>query len=183
MTQRKAQPAIVSAVEAEYPNQYKRMVAFLESRGVAANDVHDLINDAWLKTMKTFDPSKGIDPIQWAWWLLQRNVLPAYARSRGRMRVEPLPADDMLPVAPGEEHDESAGRAMEIVNYLKAHLPEDLVVVMDAIHCVKAKMDSEHIYAEVAHSLMVSMKECRNLVKRLRRASLKLLYQWEKQTS
>jgi DNA-directed RNA polymerase specialized sigma24 family protein len=183
MARPKARTAGLSLIEAEYPNQYKRMVGFVRSHAIPENDRHDLINDAWLKTMKTFDPSKGIDPIQWAWWLLQRNVLPAYARSRGRMRVEPLPADDMLPVAPGEEHDESAGRAMEIVNYLKAHLPEDLVVVMDAIHCVKAKMDSEHIYAEVAHSLMVSMKECRNRMKRLRRASLKLLHKWEKKTS
>jgi hypothetical protein len=182
MTQRKAQPAIVSAVEAEYPNQYKRMVAFLESRGVAANDVHDLINAAWLKTMETFDPSKGIGPIQWAWWLLQRNVLPAYGRGRKRMRLGQLPGNGILPDPRDEEDDESAGRAMEVVSYLKARLPAELVLVMNAIESIKTKTDSEHIYAEVAGSLMVSMKECRNLVKRLRRASLKLLYQWEKQT-
>ena len=183
MARPKAQTATLSVIEAQYPNQYKGMVGFLRSYAIPENDRHDLINDAWLKTMRTFDPSKGIDPIQWAWWLLQRNVLPAYGRSRKGMRVEQLPANDMLPNPPGEEDDESAVRAMEIVNYLKAHLPEDLVVVMDAIHSIKAKMDSEHIYAEVADSLMVSMKECRNRVKRLRRASLKLLHQWEKRTS
>jgi DNA-directed RNA polymerase specialized sigma24 family protein len=183
MTRPKAQAAASSLIEAEYPNQYKRMVGFLRCHAIPENDTHDVINDAWLKAMQTFDPSKGIDPIQWAWWLLERNVLPAYGRSRGAMWVEPLPPDDMLPDAPGEEDDESAVRAMELVNYLKAHLPEDLVAVMDAIHSVKAKMVSEHIYAEVADSLMVSMKEFRNRVKRLRRSSLKLLYQREKKTS
>ncbi len=98
------------------------------------------------------------------------------------MRVEQLPADDMPPDPPVEEEGESAGQAKEVVKYLKAYLPEDLVAVMDAIHSVKAKTDSGHIYAEVADSLKVSMKESRNRVKRLRRASLKLLYQWEKKT-
>jgi RNA polymerase sigma factor (sigma-70 family) len=183
MARLKAQSAALSVIEAEYPNQYKRMVGFLRNHAVSEDDSQDLINDAWLKTMGTFDPSKGIDPIQWAWWLLERNILPAYARSRKRMRVEQLPVDDVLLDPPCEEEDESASRAMEIVNYLKAHLPEDLVVVMDAIYIVKARMDSENIYTEVARHLVVSMKECRNRVKRLRRASLKLLYQWEKRTS
>lgn len=181
MTRAKAQTAALSVIEAEYPNQYKRMVGFLRSHAIPENDRHDLINDTWLKTMGTFDPSRGIDPIQWAWWLLQRKVLPAYGRGRNRMRVGQLPANDMLADPAGEEDAESAGRAMEIVNYLKAHLPEDLVVVMDAIHSIKARIDSEHIYSEVADSLMVSMKECRNRQKRLKRECLKLKSQWEKQ--
>jgi len=183
MARPKAQTATLSVIEAQYPNQHKRMVGFLRCHGIPENERHDLINDAWLKAMQTFDPSKGIDAIQWAWWLLQRNVVPGYARTRRRMRVEQMPADDILPHPSAEEEDESAVRAMELVNYLKAHLPEDLVVVMDAIYIVKARMDSENIYTEVARRLVVSMKECRNRVKRLRRSSLKLLYQWEKKTS
>ncbi|MBM4160676.1 MAG: hypothetical protein FJ217_06225 [Ignavibacteria bacterium] len=182
MTRAKAETTTSSVIEAHYPNQYKRMFGFLGSSGVPENERHDLINDTWLKTMETFDPAKGIDPIQWAWWLLQRNILPAYGRRKG-IRDRQLSANDGLPDPAGEEDDESAGGAMEIVNYLKAHLPRDLVVFMDAICSVKAKTHSEHIYAEVAGSLKVSMKECRNRVKRLRRASLKLLHQWEKKTS
>jgi DNA-directed RNA polymerase specialized sigma24 family protein len=182
MTRPKAQAAASSLIEAEYPNQYKRMVGFLQRRAVPENDRHDLVNAAWLKTMETFDPSKGIDPIQWAWWLLQRNVVPGYARTRRRMRVEQMPADDILAHPSAEEEDELGIRAIELVNYLKAHLPEDLVVVMEAIRSVKLRMDSEHIYAEVADALKVSMKECRNRMKRLRRASLKLLPQYEERT-
>ncbi len=175
------EPAGYSVIEAEYPNQYQRMVGFVRSHGILEKDIHDLINDAWLRAMETFDPAKGIDPIQWSWWLLQHNFLPGHERNKKKSQFQNISLGETESDLPASENAHSASEASVFTAFLKENLPDDLTMMLDALLSILGKTDSKHIYQETATQLDIPMKECRNRIKRLRRACHKLRSQWERQ--
>ncbi|MFH0991642.1 MAG: sigma-70 family RNA polymerase sigma factor [bacterium] len=181
MTKLKTQSAVFSIVEAEYPNQYKRMVKFLFSRGISEDESHDLINDAWLKAMQTFDESKHISEVQWAWWLLQHNMLPDRGRKKKKFKHEYFSADENPDDHPVLEESQPTHEADLLTGFLQKHLPDDLATTLEVLISILQKTNSKHIYRETAQQLGLSIKECRNLMKRLRRACNKLKAKWEKQ--
>lgn len=177
MTRPKAQTAPFSAIEAEYPNQYNRMVDFLRSQGIAENDRHDLINDAWLQAMETFDSSRGLTEIQWAWWVLQHNMIPGYYRARAKRREDRLPEEFEVEDA----SNAALNLSEELTGFLENRLARDLNELFHVLLQIIGNTASQHVFNEVSQRLDIPMKECRNRMKRLRRACHKLKSQWEEQ--
>lgn len=154
---------------------------FLGSHKVPQEEIHDLINDAWLQGMETFDESKGLEEVQWVWWVLQRNILPGYGRKKKKFQFEYFSSDEKVSDPPESEESQSEHEADVLTRFLREHLPDDLATIFQTLLSMVEKTDSKHIYQETARQLNVSIEECRNRVKRLRRACDKLKAQWEKQ--
>jgi DNA-directed RNA polymerase specialized sigma24 family protein len=162
-------------LQPEYPNQYKRMVGYAQSKGIANDTARDLANDAWLKALETFDESKGLDRIQWAWWIFQHNVLPGYGRERKKNQLAEKDSEFNDEAAPESEKED----ADPLFAFLRNHLPDDLRSLLDLLLSILEKTDSKHINQEAAQRLNISIKECRNRMKRLRRACHNLKPKWE----
>jgi RNA polymerase sigma factor (sigma-70 family) len=172
-----AQPADVSALATDYPNQFRRMVGYAQSKGIAGDTARDLANDAWLRSLETFDESKGLDRIQWAWWIFQHNVLPGYARQK--KKNESVQKDSKL-----NDEDDSESREQDadpFFAFLRNNLPDDHRSLLSVLLAILEKTDSKHIYQEAAQQLNISIKQCRNRMKRLRRACQRLKSKWEHQ--
>ncbi len=155
----------------QYPQQIGKMKGYLSKHGVPRGEIDDMVSEAWTRAMETYDPSRGLEPVLWAWHILQYNLLPQYGREK---KTHPHPETwDEDP--PDETTPTSEARdPRQFVEQLRASLPHDLLGFFDAIQAVTAETDSQHIYKQVAERLKMSMPECRNMVKRLKRACIKI---------
>lgn len=154
-----------------YPRQTGIMKGFLRKYRVPQSKIEDMISEAWTRGLETFDPSRGLDPVQWVWYILQHNLLPQFGRDRTRNDGREF--FDHPPAATTELEDDARERQV-LIAHLKQHLPPDLLRLLNAMEKVTAQTDSQHIYEEVAARLHVTMPKCRNMVKRLKRHSLRL---------
>lgn len=153
-----------------YPEQAAKMKGYLRKHGVPEGKIEDIASEAWTGALETYDQAHGLDMIQWAWYILQHNALPQYGRDAKASKTIPLEEDP--PDEPEESPDETQTR---LIAFLRSHLPNDLRVMFDAIKEVTSETDSQHIYDQVAARLNVPMKQCRTMVKRLKRTCSKLL--------
>jgi DNA-directed RNA polymerase specialized sigma24 family protein len=155
----------------QYPRQTGKMKGFLKSRGVPQSKIEDIISEAWLRGLESLDPSRGLDVVQWVWYILQHNLLPQFGRDRKKSG-----GTDLLDDPPDNRGDsiDDMEEHRSLIAHLKKHLPSDLRRLLNAMEEVTAQTDSQHIYQEVAERLGLTITQCRNLVKRLKRHSLKL---------
>lgn len=171
MRQPQAGSRFVAVWVESYPQQTGKMKGYLHKHGVPSGEVDDMISEAWTRALETYDQSYGLDLVQWVWHILQHNLLPGYWRDRKSHPYHEALEDD----PPGETTQISeAPDPQDFVEHLRASLPHDLLGLFDAIQEVTAETDSQHIYKQVAERQNLSMPECRNRVKRLKRASIKI---------
>jgi DNA-directed RNA polymerase specialized sigma24 family protein len=175
MTKPIVQSEVASAIATEYPNQFRRMVGYAQSKGIAGDTARDLANDAWLKALEKFDKSKGLDRIQWAWWIFQHNVLPGYGRERKKNQLPEKDSECNDEADPESEEQDVVSFSM----FIRNHLSDDLRSLFDMLLSILGGTDSKHIYQEAAQRLNISIEECRNRMKRLRRACHNLKSKWE----
>lgn len=147
------------------------MKGYLRERGVPSEEIDDMVSEAWTRGLETFDPSHGLDPVQWVWYILQNNLLPQFGRKRKKNDAAELlddpPDNTAEPVGDTDEQQ-------RLILFLRDGLPPDLLRLFNTIEDVAAETDSQHIYKQVAARLDISMPQCRNMVKRLKRTCFRL---------
>jgi DNA-directed RNA polymerase specialized sigma24 family protein len=152
------------------------MKGYVQRLGIAKAEAEDLVSDAWRRALETYNPSFGLDPVQWAWHILQYNMLPQHWRRQEHRRSETTleddPPDDSAQALDARIADEQEPE--RFIAFLRANLPPDLLKLLDAMMNVLAETNSRHIYEQVASQLNISMPKCRNMVKRLKRVCTKL---------
>lgn len=171
MNQSQAAPRLVAAWVESYPQQTAKMKSYALKHGVPLTEAEDIVSQGWTRALETYDPSCGLDVVQWAWYILQHNLVPQYGRSRKvrgyQTTLEDDPPDEATQTIETDDPE-------QLVRHLRANLPADLLIVFDAMADVTAATDSQHIYQQVAARLNITMPECRNRVKRLKRACIKI---------
>ncbi|MBX2993037.1 MAG: sigma-70 family RNA polymerase sigma factor [Bacteroidetes bacterium] len=147
------------------------MKGFLRKHGVPQSAVEDIVSEAWTRGLETFNPSSGLELVQWVWYILEHNLLPQFGRDRKKYDVAELlddpPDNTAEPV--GDTDEQQA-----LISFLRGHLPSDVLRLFNAIEEVTDQTDSQHIYEEVAARLNITMPQCRNMVKKLKRHCSKL---------
>lgn len=171
MNQSEAVRRSVAAWVESYPQQTAKMKSYALKHGIPSAEADDIVSEAWTRALETYDPSFGLEPVQWAWYILQHNLVPQYGRSRKvrgyQTTLEDDPPDEATQTIETDDPE-------QLVRHLRANLPADLLIVFDAMADVTAATDSQHIYQQVAARLNITMPECRNRVKRLKRACIKI---------
>jgi DNA-directed RNA polymerase specialized sigma24 family protein len=168
-----------------YPVQYKKMLGFVRSKGVPGRDAHDVVNDAWAVGIGKYDKARGLAPVYWVWYVLEWNALPQYFRKRNQKfgetysQREELRDTEMMEAVADPDAVDPFEESHELVEFLRKRLPVRLRELFDTLFQVMAEIDSasgtargtdsKHIYPEVAKRLEISMPECRNRMKKLRR--------------
>jgi hypothetical protein len=66
----------------QYPEQTRKMNSYLRKQGVRDARIEDMVSEAWTRALETFDAEYGLHHVQWAWYILQHNLLPSYGRNR-----------------------------------------------------------------------------------------------------
>jgi len=167
-----------------YPVQYEKMLNFVRMKGIRERDAHDVVSEAWAVGIKKYEPSKGLAPVQWVWFILENNVVPQYFRKRTQkcgetssLREELHDPETMEDFADTGSAD-SPREARELVELLREYLPDQLQEVFETMLRVEAETESKQIYLEVAKRLGITKPECRNLMKRLRRECARYKNLW-----
>lgn len=186
MPQSIARPRPAAGIAQKYPKQYARMVGYLHRQGVRGDESKDLASEAWTHGLETFDPTQGLELVQWVWWVLQNNTLPAFhrrqkqhrqlLRSSNQMIVQNLELEAANAETTSSDDTEEYRR---FISSLREALPTELCELLDAMEQVTTETDSVHIYGEVSRRLNISLTECRKRVKRIKRAARKMRPEYE----